>query len=85
VVQARAVDPLHGQEVRAQRLLDREKSYDVLMVEGEDGLRLVLEALETLGAGGQLRPQDLQRYLAVELRALGQEDHADAALANLAQ
>jgi hypothetical protein len=80
----RGYETTSSEKVGAALLLDGVQGHDVRVVEGGDGLRLALEALQAVGVGGHLRRKDLQRHLAVELRVLGQEDGSHAALADLA-
>ena len=55
LVERLPLDELHGQEVDAVGLLDGVDGDDPGVVEGGEGLRLALEALEPLRAGGHLR------------------------------
>jgi hypothetical protein len=81
-VERLALDELHGQEVDAVRLLDREDRDDLRVVEGRDRPRLPLEAFESLGTRRHLRRQHLEGDVAVELRVGGTVDLAHPARAD---
>ncbi len=78
-----AVDQLHREEVDAVGLLDRVDRDDVRVVERRDGLRFALEPLQAITAPGQLRGQDLERHLPLELRVLGEVHLAHSACSEL--
>jgi hypothetical protein len=65
-----------GDAVVPAEVVDRE---DVRMRERGDGLGLALEARERVGVGGQLRGEDLDGDVAVELRVAGAVDLAHPA------
>ncbi len=58
--------------------------HDIGVVEAGRCPRFLLEAGAQLGGDQDIRPRDLERHLAVELRIVGQKDDAVAALAQLA-
>ncbi len=61
-----ALDQLHGQEAGAVLVLDREQRDDVRVVEAGDRARLVLEAGEAVGVGGDVGGKHLERHIATE-------------------
>ncbi len=76
--QAAPLDQLHGQEARARVLLDRVEGDDVGVVERRDGARFALQAGESLGRGGEVRGQELERHVPAEPRVAGAIDLAHA-------
>ncbi len=62
---------LHGDEVDGVRLFDGVDGHDVGVVESCDRFRFSLELRPPLLAPGQLRRENLERYLSIQLRVLG--------------
>jgi hypothetical protein len=71
-VESLAFDQLHGQEVRAVRLLDRVQRHDAGVVDRGCGARLALESLETLEVRRELAWQHLESDPAPQLGVLGE-------------
>jgi len=76
---ALTLDQLHGEEMNAVRLLDREDGGDARVVEGGQRLRLPLEPFETLGTRRHLAGQHLEGHVAAEPRVDGAVDLAPPA------
>ena len=83
LAQRLAVEQLHRGEGDLAVLAEIEDRQDVRMRERRDRLGLALEARQRVGVGGEMRRQDLDRHLAVELGVAGAEDLAHPALAEL--
>jgi hypothetical protein len=84
VAQALAGDQLHDDEVGAFELLHVVDVDDVVVDQGGDDLRLLLEALAELLVHGELRRQDLDRHRPVERELPRPIHHPHAAAADLA-
>ncbi len=63
-----SLDQLHGQEVDAGRLFDREDGDDVRVVDGGEGLGLAPEAVEAVAVGGHLARDHFEGDIAPQLR-----------------
>jgi hypothetical protein len=70
------LDQLHGQEVEALGLLDREDCDEVGVVERGQGFGFALEPLQAFRLRGQLRRQHLQRHVTLESEIAGAVDLA---------
>ncbi len=81
--QGLALEQLHGDEVLTLVGVDGVDGADVGVVEGGGGPGLPLKALEHRGVRGQLRGQELEGYVAAELRVLGLVDDPHASAAEL--
>ena len=73
--ECRALDHLHGQEVRRVGLLEAVDGGDVGMVERRQHPRFALEAGQPLGIGGDVLRQRLDRDVAPELGVARAIDH----------
>ena len=84
VGEARAVDVLHDDEVRAVLLAPVVDADDVRVVQVGGGLGLAAEARDEGRVGGELGEEDLDRDRPVELEVAGEEHLGHAALAEAA-
>jgi hypothetical protein len=66
LLQALALDKLHGQKLNAGVLFDREQGDDVRMIEPGDDFRFALEALEANRIGSEIGGKHLDRDVAIE-------------------
>ena len=83
--QGLSTNELHGDEVDSFGLFDGENLHDVGVVECSDGLGFPRETSPAFFALGQLRGENLERNLAVQLGVLGQIDVTHAPGADLLQ
>ena len=80
-----SANELHRKKVDAFRLFDSEHLNDIGVIERCDRLRFTLEPGPALLGGGQLRWEDLQRDLPIQLGVLSQINFSHAALTDLFQ
>jgi len=78
-------DVFHHEQARRADLFDAEQRDDVGVIERCDGLRLALEAGETLAVVGEVRRQRLDRHLALEARVAREVNLAHPAGAQQAE
>ena len=83
LAQGLALEELHRGEGDFAVLAEIEDRQDVRMRQRRDCLGLALETGQRVGVGGEMRRQDLDRHLAVELGVGGAKDLAHAALSEL--
>jgi hypothetical protein len=81
--QVRPPDPLHGDEGHAVGFVDLVDDTDVRVLQLRGGLRLLDEPPLALGIGDELRGEDLDGDLAVQLQVRGAVDDAHASPADL--
>ena len=83
VLERQAIEKLHGDERLAFMLVNVVNGADVGMIQRRSGLRLALEAGQSLRIFGDIVGQEFQRDKAAELEVLRLVNHAHAAAAQL--
>src|SRR5437667_4850349 len=83
LTKSKAVDELHGDEVRAIALTNLVDMRDVRMIEGGGSFGLANESLHAIAMRSDLGGKNLQCNFAIELRILRQIHLAHPALAKL--
>src|ERR1700732_874777 len=67
-IQRLSLDQFHGEKVAAVGFVHRIQRYNIRMVECGDRASLALEPGQSFGIAGNIRRQDLERYVAPQLR-----------------
>ncbi len=84
LVEAFAVDELHGVIMNAVALAYPEDRHNVRVVQSSSGFRLALKALQIRGVGAAVAGKHLERHVPAQRDLLGLVHHAHAAPADLA-